>query len=169
MTPGSFILSLCHTRAQPGHTPMCTRIKCSSVICLLPLCFPSPLLAGVFHASIAGVLHGSIAGIFHGRTSTLCSKSPHLSFTHLDLQSHFLLEEREAENNWHAVPICLHELLKRLRNFHGHPKCFWFLLPPWKHVRIGLILENVVLQYFLDLVSESRCPFSASNHYRMKG
>ena len=67
-TPVSFILSLCHTRAQPGHTPMCTRIKCSSVIRLLPLCFPPPLLAGVFHESIAG--------IFHGRTSTLCSKSP---------------------------------------------------------------------------------------------
>lgn len=74
----------------------------------------------------------------------------------------FYLEGGETENNWHAAPKCVHELLKGLRNFPDHPKCFWFLLPPWKHLRIGLIPENVFLQYFyLKSFSETGFPFSA--------
>lgn len=145
-----------------------------------------------FHVSIAAVFHGSIDGVsLEILLEYPCKYCCDIPWKNISLRdgSHvlwvtrhilalairicspiFYLEEGETENNWHVVPKCVHELLKGLRNFPDHPKCFWFLLPPWKHLRIGLIPENVFLQYFLfKVIHWNWIPFLCiKDHYRMK-
>lgn len=207
MTPGSFLLSLCHTHTQLAHTLMYTRRKCSSVICLFLLSLPLPSLLEcsiqvlLEHPPLVWLrvpceyccsIHRSTDGvsleILLEYPCKYCCDIPwknislrdgshvlwvtcHVSALAIQICSPiFYLDEGETENNWHAVPKCVHKLLKGLRSFPDHPQCFWFLLPPWKHLRIGLIPENVFLQYFLfKVIQWNWIPFLCTkDHCRMK-